>query len=276
MEKYGAKIRQLRIKSGMTQAELGEKLNVTSQAVSKWENDLSQPDLDSIKKICDLFGVTANEFLGTADVTDNEVGESEEKVVTKVIAGYCSMCQKPVEPGAYTMQTDDVGRQYIYCDDCQAKRKEDAVKNTANAFDANTNKGYIWGGIIGIIALIASLVHVITSNQYTSIPVCVVGAYCIFTFITQMIWGNSVFDCFLFFCRSFRGPGLIFELSLDGIIWLITVKLVLAILLGLLSIIIFLIGVVVSLAYSGIALPFAIISRNRQKAEEIETTASRF
>lgn len=276
MEKYGAKIRQLRMSCGMTQAELGEKLNVTSQAVSKWENDLSEPDLDAIKKMCDLFGVSANDFLGTEEVTDNEIVESEEKVVTKVIAGYCSMCNKPVEPGNYTMQTDNNGRQYIYCEECQSIRKKDAMAKTSSDFTASTTKGYVWGAIVGVIALIVSLVYAIENQLYSDIPIYIVGSYCVFAFVTQMIWGNSVFDCFLFFCRSFRGPGLIFELSLDGIIWLITVKLVLAILLGLLSVLIFLLGVVISTLYAGIALPFAIINRNREKKEAIESTADRY
>lgn len=47
---YGQKIAELRKKADMTQAELGESLNVTSQAVSKWENGLSEPDLGTINK----------------------------------------------------------------------------------------------------------------------------------------------------------------------------------------------------------------------------------
>lgn len=45
---YGQKIAQLRKISNMTQAKLGELLNVSAQAVSKWEHDIAEPDLATI------------------------------------------------------------------------------------------------------------------------------------------------------------------------------------------------------------------------------------
>ena len=61
---YGQKIAELRKSNKLTQAELGTKLNVTAQAISKWENNLSEPDIDSIRKMCELFEVSVDEFLG--------------------------------------------------------------------------------------------------------------------------------------------------------------------------------------------------------------------
>ena len=45
----GERISKLRANSGLTQKELGDKLNVTAQAVSKWENGLSETDIDTLK-----------------------------------------------------------------------------------------------------------------------------------------------------------------------------------------------------------------------------------
>ena len=45
MKTLGTKISELRKTRGMTQDELAEKMGVSPQAVSKWENDLSMPDL---------------------------------------------------------------------------------------------------------------------------------------------------------------------------------------------------------------------------------------
>lgn len=53
----GKQIRHLRTQSGMTQEELAGKLNVTRQALSNWERDVNEPDLNTLKKICFLFGV---------------------------------------------------------------------------------------------------------------------------------------------------------------------------------------------------------------------------
>lgn len=46
----GKQIRHLRTQSGMTQEELAGKLNVTRQALSNWERDVNEPDLNTLKK----------------------------------------------------------------------------------------------------------------------------------------------------------------------------------------------------------------------------------
>lgn len=52
----GKQIRHLRTQSGMTQEELAGELNVTRQALSNWERDVNEPDINTLKKICFLFG----------------------------------------------------------------------------------------------------------------------------------------------------------------------------------------------------------------------------
>ncbi len=73
MKNYGKALKILRKKSGMTQAQLAEKLNVSYQAVSKWENGVNTPDISLIEEMCALFSVTVEEFLKAA-----EVGEAEQ------------------------------------------------------------------------------------------------------------------------------------------------------------------------------------------------------
>ena len=46
----------------MTQEELAGELNVTRQALSNWERDVNEPDLNMLKKICFLFGVNMDDF----------------------------------------------------------------------------------------------------------------------------------------------------------------------------------------------------------------------
>lgn len=59
----GQKITNLRKARGMTQEELSEAVGVTRQTISKWELDSSTPDLDYLCKLCDLFGVTADDLI---------------------------------------------------------------------------------------------------------------------------------------------------------------------------------------------------------------------
>lgn len=60
----GNKIASLRKENGWTQEELSEKLGVSPQAVSKWENDVSCPDITLLPEIARLFGVTTDCLLG--------------------------------------------------------------------------------------------------------------------------------------------------------------------------------------------------------------------
>lgn len=59
----GTYIRSLRTQNHMTQGQLAEKLNVTDKAVSKWERDLSYPDIALFPKLADILGVHVNDLL---------------------------------------------------------------------------------------------------------------------------------------------------------------------------------------------------------------------
>ena len=69
----GKKIAELRKARGMTQEALAEKMGVSAQAVSKWENDLSCPDVMSLRPLANLFGVTADELLAPGEISRAEV-----------------------------------------------------------------------------------------------------------------------------------------------------------------------------------------------------------
>ena len=59
----GTMIAELRKQHGMTQLELAEKMGVTDKAVSKWERDLSCPDINSLPKLAELLGVSVEELM---------------------------------------------------------------------------------------------------------------------------------------------------------------------------------------------------------------------
>ena len=59
----GMMITSLRKEQGMTQLELAEKMGVTDKAVSKWERDLSCPDIQSLPKLAEVLRVSAEELL---------------------------------------------------------------------------------------------------------------------------------------------------------------------------------------------------------------------
>lgn len=58
----GTKIRELRKKNGLTQEDMAAKLNITAQAISKWENDTCYPDMAQIPVLANFFGVSLDEL----------------------------------------------------------------------------------------------------------------------------------------------------------------------------------------------------------------------
>lgn len=58
----GEKIKKLREAAGMSQEALAERMGVTRQAVSKWEHDLSVPDMQNLLKLSALFGISMEEW----------------------------------------------------------------------------------------------------------------------------------------------------------------------------------------------------------------------
>ena len=59
----GMVIASLRKAQGMTQAELAEKMQVTDKAVSKWERDLSCPDIQSLPRLAEILEVSVEELM---------------------------------------------------------------------------------------------------------------------------------------------------------------------------------------------------------------------
>lgn len=71
----GSMITSLRKENGMTQLELAEKMSVTDKAVSKWERDLSCPDVNSLPKLAEIFGISVDELMqikSAAQLDDNK------------------------------------------------------------------------------------------------------------------------------------------------------------------------------------------------------------
>ena len=75
MKSIGETIANLRKQKGMTQSELAEKMNVTDKAVSKWERDLSCPDINTISKLADVLDISVEELLKAKkqDYSNNKI-----------------------------------------------------------------------------------------------------------------------------------------------------------------------------------------------------------
>ncbi len=60
----GPRINELRLAYGWNQVQLAEKLNVSKQTISNWENDNIQPSIEMLVRLAKLFNVSTDYLLG--------------------------------------------------------------------------------------------------------------------------------------------------------------------------------------------------------------------
>ena len=94
-------IRELRTKNGLSQDELAEKVFVTRQAVSRWENGETTPNIDTLKLLSKLFDVSINTLLG-----------SPKQLI-------CQCCGMPLEDASISKEPDGFFNEE-YCKWCYA------------------------------------------------------------------------------------------------------------------------------------------------------------
>ena len=82
-EKTGQLIRDARIKSGLTQAELGDMLGVTNKAVSRWENGESFPDVGVMEAISDSLHIRIEDIV-TGGEADRDISDKPANIVNTV------------------------------------------------------------------------------------------------------------------------------------------------------------------------------------------------
>ena len=87
-QSFGAMIAAMRKEQGMTQLELAEKMGVTDKAVSKWERDLSFPDVNSIPRLAEIFDVTVDELMQVkSDSKENGKANRISEIVDIALKG---------------------------------------------------------------------------------------------------------------------------------------------------------------------------------------------
>lgn len=94
MSTLGEKIKDLRIKKGLTQPEMGKILNIGKSTISQYENNKNTPDAEMLKRIADLFNVSIDYLLGRDNAIENSKNDTytapltpkDERDIEKAIA----------------------------------------------------------------------------------------------------------------------------------------------------------------------------------------------
>lgn len=84
-ETIGMRIQQKRKQKGFTQSELADKLYVSAQAVSKWENDQASPDITMLSSLSEILGVTIDYLINGKKETEPVLKVEEKKNIEDMI-----------------------------------------------------------------------------------------------------------------------------------------------------------------------------------------------
>ena len=255
---FGEKIKELRTKKGMTQKALAEELNVTSQAVSRWENDEVEPSISTISQMAELFDCSIDELFGKTkaesnieeNIIVNKNDEKEEKVIeVKTNIAICSCCNKPL----YEQEDIKRWKYYIFhrsgrstrredasdvlCEDCFDKRVEETQKilndraiEKDKSFKKKRIKAIVCMSLIMAVALFFGILFAIglTKNQVPTFFVMFFTGVLLSMLIGSAILGGTFLGDVWLTVASWgfvKFPGIIFQASADGIKFLIAMKL---------------------------------------------------
>ena len=291
----GSKIKEYRIKCGLTQKDLADKLSVTFQAVSRWETDQVEPSIDTLREMAKLFDCSVDDILGiekkevkedvapSVTVIEKEVPVIVEKVIekeTRPVLGVCYDCKKPIYDPNDLIHKDIItghrsGRGFshaihqdiVVCKACSDKRDEafrlqqEKLKSEAQA---RCKKRRILSFVIGL-AVFAILLAISISQYGMSNPnngtILLVTSFMGFTFTSCLILDNNIMmDLFTGISSwSIKFPGIIFTFDMDGFKFLIFMKLLFFVVGIIISILAFLAAVVISFIVSVFVYPYALI-----------------
>lgn len=156
---FGEKIAELRKKSGMTQNDLGQAMNVSYQAVSKWERDESQPDFETLSKIAKLFDVPITYFEEGAPAQPPQ--QPAVETPAKTFLGTCTECGKAVYAGG-----EGATSPKLVCKTCTERKKQQAIQAEQSrkrrlASSIESELGKKWGGKATVAVFVAIALYVL-------------------------------------------------------------------------------------------------------------------
>ena len=279
----GQKIKKLRTEKGLTQKELADKVFVTFQTVSKWEKDENEPDVSTLRELAKLFGCTMDYLLSEEEVVTPKVEEKPVvpvtpiQQVTKTVIVHqkelhaCEKCKKDIPENELAMEevsyrvgrTHQVRMAYYHKDCLEQLNKERAIKSEKER-KAKVKKAKIrsfgWGIPVGVVVLVLSMIALLMNGQYhpgISVLVSILLGYATFATLYCILSGSFIEELFLSIASwSIQLPGVIFTFDIEGLIFLIAVKILFVILGFFLGIFVILLAFVISAVMSVVCFPF--------------------
>ena len=298
MSDLGKAIQTLRKRKNLTQAELAALLNVSGQAVSKWENNLSQPDLDTVQKMMEIFEVSWDEFSAlcnnggevsaedvlrqrdkdsiaaaatSATAAANSANEAAKATVLAAeairaqakLSGVCAYCGRAI----YDEKKIGMKTPKVVCKDCAERARKNILTNNQSEASDFKKSMIIPAVIVGIIAVALMIIAFVNGAGAASLLYLPLGFF-VWLPIPQICCDAApVADIFDGTCgKTIRMPGVIFELSIDGVIWAILVKIALWLLSAILGLLLSAAGYIICMVVA----PFSFLPAMKSEWRDIE------
>ena len=283
----GQKIKKLRMDKGLTQKDLADKVFVTFQTVSKWEKDENEPDVATLRELAKLFGCSMDYLLSEEEVVTPKEEEKPAVVpvapveqVTKTVIIHqkelhvCERCKKDIPEDELAMEdvphhhgrSITYNRVYYHKDCLEQTQKERAAKEEATRKEKAKGariKCFGWGAVAGIAVLVIFMISLLASGEMqpvASVFLSIGLGYAAFAAVYCILSGSYIGEVFLTVASwSIHFPGVIFTLDIEGLIFLIVVKVLFAILGFLFGILVLILAVTLSMVLSAISFPFILI-----------------
>lgn len=292
----GQKIKKLRTEKNLTQKDLADRLYVTFQTVSKWENDENEPDVSTLRELAKVFECSLDYLLSE----DEKVVEVEPEPVvaptpvepvvkeireTVVIhqkeLHVCERCKKDIPEDELEMEEICTSRYhrghpatyrnaYYHksCLELEHKEKAEQEHKAKVARGRKSKKMSFGWGIFGGVVTLAICLGVFIGVEACRNTLGIAGliflsiglSYLVFADIYCIISGSYVGEIFEAVAGwSIRMPGVIFSWDIEGIAWAIAMKIGLAILGFMLGVAVLLLAIGISGIFASVSFPFILI-----------------
>ena len=289
----GQKLKELRTLKGLTQKELADKLHVSFQTVSKWENGENEPDIATLKELASKFNCSVDYLIGQDEPHNESSSSSEEPNKTVIIyknePHVCAKCGKDIpiddlvsedvtkrERHGRTTRSVTIGQTFYHkacLEEVKAERARVARAAKVAAASKAKRRSFGWGIAGGVGALVIVLVSCLTHPESVSpglaVLYSILSGYGIFAMLYCILSGSYIGEVFVWCAGlSIKFPGIIFTWDLDGFAFLIVMKIFFAILGFIIGVLALLFAIGFSALLGMVSFPFVLIHNIHTEYED--------
>lgn len=186
----GKKLSGYRRDAGYTQQQLGDLLNVSAQAVSKWENDQAEPDLQMLRRLCLIYKIKMDDLFDEESASAESAPQAESAAPAgragsaerkDKLVGYCVNCGSVVYKGNEVRTPSG-----LYCKMCYGEQNRKIRRTGVNEVQKYSNRqpyddsGGGWGVLAFFFPVVGLILSIIWKSEYPKRADACFGGFILF------------------------------------------------------------------------------------------------